>query len=98
MLEYGMENGVRVHPHIILMTVQARNGKDGSMLFGELAPIITAMRNRANQPKVDEDKVDEDKVDEEEEELRPRQLEFEKEDRFPAGPQYSTRFLHMSTS
>lgn len=74
-LEYEMENDMLVHPHVIRMTVQSCNGKDGSMLLGVLAPIITAMRNRANQPKVDEDG----------EELLPRQLEFEKEERFPVG-------------
>jgi hypothetical protein len=72
MLEYAMENGVLVHPHIILMTVHFCNG---SMLFGELASIIMAMRNRADQPKIDEDGK----------ELLPRQLEFENEERFPVG-------------
>ncbi|KAL1982720.1 hypothetical protein VTN96DRAFT_971 [Rasamsonia emersonii] len=87
-LEYEMENDMLVHPHVILMTVQSCNGKDGSMLLGVLAPIIAAMRNRANQPKVDEDG----------EELLPRQLEFEKEERFPVlmvsllGPQHGRLF------
>ena len=58
------------------------NGKDGSILFGGLASIIMAMRNRADQPKIDEDG---------EELLR---LEFENEERFPVGnmipPSFST--------
>ena len=68
--------------------VQNCNGRDGSILLGELAQIITAMRNRAIQPRVDENG----------EELLPRQLEFEKEERFlslaylGANLSYSIRF------
>jgi hypothetical protein len=58
----------RLRPHTILITVQDCNGRDGSILLGELTQIITAMRSRAIQPR---------------EELLPRQLEFEKEERFP---------------
>lgn len=64
------------------------NGKDDSIKVGELSSIITMMRCRANQPKVDED----------DQELEPRQLEFEKEKRFPVlmvsvmGPQHGRMF------
>ncbi|KAJ9300437.1 hypothetical protein DTO217A2_7884 [Paecilomyces variotii] len=87
-LEYGKEDDKPVYPHVFLMTLHFGNGKDDSMKFGELSAIITMMRCRANQPKVDED----------DQELEPRQLEFEKEKRFPVlmvsvmGPQHGRMF------
>ncbi|KAN0073196.1 hypothetical protein V8E54_008416 [Elaphomyces granulatus] len=49
--EYERREG-HLRPHIILITAQDCNGRDGSILLGELAQIITAMRNRAIQPRV----------------------------------------------
>ncbi|OJJ88008.1 uncharacterized protein ASPGLDRAFT_1506007 [Aspergillus glaucus CBS 516.65] len=40
------------YAHLTISAYQPCNGKEGSILFGELAIIITAMRNRANQLKV----------------------------------------------
>ncbi|RDW76600.1 uncharacterized protein DSM5745_06592 [Aspergillus mulundensis] len=37
-------------PHVILITHHSCNGHEGSIMQGELAAIITAMRNRADQP------------------------------------------------
>jgi hypothetical protein len=71
--EYERSREGRLRPHVILITAQDCNGRDGSILLGELAQIITAMRNRAIQPRVDENG----------EELLPRQLEFEEEEKFP---------------
>ncbi|KAL4779202.1 hypothetical protein BJX76DRAFT_361998 [Aspergillus varians] len=39
-------------PHIILVTTQSCNGHHGSVIQGELAAIVTAMRNRSRQPTV----------------------------------------------
>ncbi|KAL3461858.1 hypothetical protein BJX64DRAFT_300011 [Aspergillus heterothallicus] len=43
-------NGDKLHPHIILLGVQACNGYSNSISLGELTSIVTAMRCRAYQP------------------------------------------------
>ncbi|KAE8340603.1 hypothetical protein BDV24DRAFT_164336 [Aspergillus arachidicola] len=49
-------SGDHVYPHTTLVVTQDCEGSNDSMLFGELAPIISSMHNRARQPQVpDED-------------------------------------------
>ncbi|RAL03328.1 uncharacterized protein BO80DRAFT_453512 [Aspergillus ibericus CBS 121593] len=44
MLEPEMVEGRRIYPHVTLGVAQSHNGTEDSMLFGELAPLISAMR------------------------------------------------------
>ncbi|PKY01541.1 hypothetical protein P168DRAFT_51307 [Aspergillus campestris IBT 28561] len=70
------------------------------MLFGELAPILWAMRNRANQIKADRNDEEAQEVlfHKSEEELNSMPLEFATERRFPVlilsfvGPQHGRLF------
>jgi hypothetical protein len=39
-------------PHTILIDEQSNVGHDGSIMYGELALLLTAMKNRAIQPAV----------------------------------------------
>jgi hypothetical protein len=88
-LEYRKKNNIPVHPHLILMTMQSSIGREDSILLGELAPIITAMRNRAFQPLTTEGEEDDlfttytDTPEDLPEALSSLPLAFAKETRFP---------------
>ncbi|RAL16589.1 uncharacterized protein BO97DRAFT_420891 [Aspergillus homomorphus CBS 101889] len=41
-----------LYPHITIIRGEPKNGQEDKILYGELATLITAMRNRANQRKV----------------------------------------------
>lgn len=79
--------GKRVHPHITIGIHSPVNGRNGSILYGELSAILQAMHKRANQRQF-EDKALED-ADEDlyarSEELQLEKLprEFASERRFP---------------
>lgn len=87
-------------PHIICSVTQNSDGKDDSILFGELASIVTAMQSCANQPKVDTDdeEAQEALFHKTEEELRSMPRAFAMESRFPVlllsfvGPQHGRLF------
>ncbi|KAL4919837.1 hypothetical protein BDW62DRAFT_199557 [Aspergillus aurantiobrunneus] len=100
--EYDMEGKRDLqssHPHTILVSTQSSNGKDQTIFQGELAAIVTAMRNRSRQPMVwkYEDSDDDDI------QLKPKRtdevvelaLRFRNEKRFPVlmvslvGPQHA---------
>ncbi|KAB8207554.1 hypothetical protein BDV34DRAFT_234201 [Aspergillus parasiticus] len=50
-------SGDHIYPHTTLVVTQDCEGSNDSMLFGELAAIISSMHNRARQPQVpDEDR------------------------------------------
>ncbi|KAL2811729.1 hypothetical protein BDW59DRAFT_155481 [Aspergillus cavernicola] len=82
-------NGLTLHPHLILLSVQSCRGEERYITLGELTAIMTAMRNRARQPAV----FDEDAALEDEGEpilagsgnpiLTEADLEFRYERRFP---------------
>ncbi|OJJ87991.1 uncharacterized protein ASPGLDRAFT_1012690 [Aspergillus glaucus CBS 516.65] len=65
------------YPHVIVSPYQPIHGTEDSILLGELAILISAMRGRANQPKV------EMKDGDEWEELSCYDLTFPKEKCFP---------------
>ncbi|KAG2418867.1 hypothetical protein HFD88_001969 [Aspergillus terreus] len=50
------ENGSR-HPHLILFTEQRRNGREGTLLYGEVAPLIASMYARSVQRDIPEDRL-----------------------------------------
>ncbi|KAJ9273465.1 hypothetical protein DTO212C5_539 [Paecilomyces variotii] len=52
LLEAPKSDGYPIKPHITMTTVIDRVGQDGSIFYEELAPLVAAMRNRANQPEV----------------------------------------------
>ncbi|RJE22652.1 hypothetical protein PHISCL_04996 [Aspergillus sclerotialis] len=97
-LEYR-ENDKLHHPHVILITLQSCNGQEDSMLMGELAPIIEAMKNHADQPRVLEGD-DEEKLFEalENDPTIRKELAFAQGTRFPIlmasllGPQHARLF------
>ncbi|KAL2824419.1 hypothetical protein BDW59DRAFT_147628 [Aspergillus cavernicola] len=99
--EYNMTNaaGQKLFlPHTITISIQSSNGHNGSIIHGELASIVTAMRNRARQPTV---WTPEDSDEEAEsmtggnQELPESELRFRTEKRFPVlmvsvvGPQHA---------
>jgi hypothetical protein len=47
--EYDIDSWGRQHPHVILLSYQSHIGHEKSIMRGELAPLITAMRNRAHE-------------------------------------------------
>ncbi|KAI9035832.1 uncharacterized protein KD926_002861 [Aspergillus affinis] len=52
--EATCKNGHPTQPHVTMMTSQDVNGRENAVLYGELASIISAMRNQVFQPKVKE--------------------------------------------
>lgn len=50
------ENGSR-HPHLILFTKQRRNGREGTLLYGQVAPLIASMYARSVQRDIPEDRL-----------------------------------------
>lgn len=90
-------------PHVSFSMMQSFNGRNGAMLYGELAPIIQAMRNRANQAKAQVDQTEEEalfkmEADEFEAHLTKHGHQFARETRFPVlmlsfvGPQHGRIF------
>ena len=59
MYEACNEHGQLISPHVTMTYIQSYDGHEGSMLYGELAPILSAMHSRANQPDVREDEMEE---------------------------------------
>ncbi|KAJ9197747.1 hypothetical protein DTO164E3_5601 [Paecilomyces variotii] len=51
-LEAPKENGYPTRPHITMTTTVDRVGQDNSIFYEELIPLVCAMRNRADQPKI----------------------------------------------
>ena len=85
-----------VYPHVILGVSQSYDGHEGQMLFGELAPMITAMYNRARQPEVSNE--DQESLFNTPEEITQHKLKFPNEVHFPVivlsflGPQHGRIF------
>ncbi|EAU29840.1 predicted protein [Aspergillus terreus NIH2624] len=52
-LECARDNGKPTSPYMAQATLHYYNGREGSILWGELAALITAMHNRAIQPDID---------------------------------------------
>ncbi|PYI09398.1 hypothetical protein BO78DRAFT_415675 [Aspergillus sclerotiicarbonarius CBS 121057] len=99
MLEPDMVDGHRMYPHVTLGIAQSHNGQESSMLFGELAPLISAMRNRAIQPQVTDDEDEQEALFiENSESIMQMPGEFKDEQRFPVlllsllGPQHGRMF------
>ncbi|QKX64284.1 uncharacterized protein TRUGW13939_11457 [Talaromyces rugulosus] len=96
--EYDIGFWGEQHPHIILCSQQSEVGHENCIMHGELAQLITAMRNRAHEPEMMESGENGDFEDEEDENeaLFPEgsPLVFQYEQRFPVvmvslvGPQH----------
>ncbi|OJZ89301.1 hypothetical protein ASPFODRAFT_58037 [Aspergillus luchuensis CBS 106.47] len=56
-IEPDMVDGHRIYPHLTIGLALSHCGKESSMLYEELAIIISAMQCRALQPRVPEDKA-----------------------------------------
>ncbi|PWY66632.1 hypothetical protein BO83DRAFT_380991, partial [Aspergillus eucalypticola CBS 122712] len=56
-IEPDMIDGHRIYPHLTVGLALSHCGKESSMLYEELAVIISAMQCRAVQPRVPEDKA-----------------------------------------
>ncbi|PKY06648.1 hypothetical protein P168DRAFT_316642 [Aspergillus campestris IBT 28561] len=101
LMEFPREAGHGVYPHVTACLVQDFNARDNILLYSELAAVIAAMRNRANQPKVDPDNEDaqEALLTKSEKYIHELRREFPMEKRFPVlilsfvGPQHA-RFLY----
>jgi hypothetical protein len=76
--EYDIDFWGMQHPHVIFLSHQSDIGHEKSIMHGELAQLITAMRNRAHEPEMME--VGEDEVFE--------TYEAEQEALFPEGPPF----------
>ncbi|KAK2767595.1 hypothetical protein FQN54_003753 [Arachnomyces sp. PD_36] len=90
------DNNMTAHPHLILMTILGGNGKEGSILAGELASIIVTMYNRLHQPETYGEEDEEDLMENAKyAEARSRKRAFPTEGRFPIllislmGPQHA---------
>ncbi|KAK1148459.1 hypothetical protein N8T08_009464 [Aspergillus melleus] len=89
-------DGKRVHPHLTLGVLQHVNGQEGTMLYGELDPIITMMYARSQQPDVPKEAEEALFEPEAMPEFEPKA--FMSEDRFPIlllsflGPQHGRVF------
>ena len=100
-MEFPREAGHGVYSHVTACLVQDFNARNNVLLFSELATVIAAMRNRANQPKVDPDNEDAQEAlfTESEKNIPQLRREFSMEKRFPVlilsfvGPQHA-RFLY----
>lgn len=95
-----MIDGHRIYPHITVGLALSHYGKESSMLYEELAMIISAMRNRAIQPRVPEDVGKQEALFEEDNEtIKSLPREFGDEKTFPIlllsfpGPQ-SFRYFY----
>lgn len=54
-------------PHVIVLSSQSQIGTDDSIMYGELAQLVTIMRNRAYEPEevlIDEDQEFQDEQEE----------------------------------
>ena len=59
MFEYWKNSNPIYHPHVVILSRQSTPGHNGSILYGELLQLVTAMRNRAHQRVVIEDDLEE---------------------------------------
>ncbi|KAL1886416.1 hypothetical protein Plec18167_000346 [Paecilomyces lecythidis] len=90
------ENGQPSRPHIIMTTIVNRVGQNDSILYEELVPLVSAMRNRANQPEVPPAKWE--SLFEMDEQKLPDNRVFKDEKTFPVlmlsflGPQHARVF------
>lgn len=82
-LEPAWENGRPVHPHITMTMIHGFEGNDDIILWGELVPLISAMRSRANQPLVTEQQEMEKLFDENREIFPELRRTFSGESAFP---------------
>ncbi|OKL62289.1 hypothetical protein UA08_02309 [Talaromyces atroroseus] len=80
--EYDKEHFDAILLHVILLTSQGNKDYNGSMLRGELAVILTAMRNRAIQT-VKHEEEQRQEEEEPEEASKESELIFSSEARFP---------------
>lgn len=84
MYEYDPKSYSALYSHVILLSDQHHQCKGDEILRGELEVILTAMRNRAIQPKCERNEDDDDYnntiIDTSEE-----ALQFPNEHRFPVG-------------
>ena len=95
-LEYDNQKYGGNKPHLILLGEVPYIAHEGSILYGELALLITAMRNRAYQPYVSEGQDSDDETGKSDDTLVDEGLLFEDEKRFPVcrtpSPPQSIRF------
>ncbi|KAJ9203900.1 hypothetical protein DTO166G4_6874 [Paecilomyces variotii] len=95
-IEAQKKNGYPTMPHITMTAITSRIGQDGCIFYEELAPLVAAMRNRANQPEVSPEEW-ESLFELEEEELPDKRV-FRNEKIFPVlmlsflGPQHARVF------
>ncbi|RDK43765.1 hypothetical protein M752DRAFT_313665 [Aspergillus phoenicis ATCC 13157] len=99
-IEPDMIDGHRIYPHITVGLALSHYGEESSMLYEELAMIISAMRNRAIQPRVPQDVGKQEALFEEDNEtIKSMPREFGDEKTFPTlllsfpGPQ-SFRYFY----
>ncbi|PYH32845.1 uncharacterized protein BO87DRAFT_439732 [Aspergillus neoniger CBS 115656] len=96
-IEPDMVDGHRIYPHLTIGLALSHCGKESSMLYEELAVIISAMQCRALQPRVPEDKA---LFEEDIETIKSMPREFGDEKTFPLlllsfpGPQ-NFRYFHV---
>ncbi|PLB52082.1 hypothetical protein P170DRAFT_350521, partial [Aspergillus steynii IBT 23096] len=97
-LEVLGDDGQPKYPHVTMTMLHNYNGHENSMLYGELAPLISAMRSRANQPLVTDEEEMEKLYDEKRDVFPEKQRVFPMEKRFPVlmlsflGPQHARIF------
>ncbi|CRG85498.1 hypothetical protein PISL3812_02552 [Talaromyces islandicus] len=105
MYEYAVDLWEKELPHVIMLSRQSRIGGNNTIMHGELAQLVTAMRNRAFEP--EEKRFDDDhEFEDYEEEQKARFPEdgnspyvFPFEQRFPVlmvsvvGPQHGRIFF-----
>jgi hypothetical protein len=87
MYEHNMDVWEKEPPHVIVLSKQSQTGTDNSIMYGELAQLVTIMRNRACQPEevlIDEDQTFEDEQEEQDARWPVRsKYVFRLEQRFP---------------
>lgn len=81
------EYRAKEYPHLILVTAQTSHGTNGTITQGELAAIVTAMRNRAQEPiSFDEEDPDNPETFPNRQDPNEADLRFKDEKRFPVCP------------
>ncbi|OJJ95122.1 hypothetical protein ASPACDRAFT_64722 [Aspergillus aculeatus ATCC 16872] len=75
--------GDTVLPHITMLGLQPKDGRENAILYGELIALVSAMRNRAFQPKVDTEEEQEALEEADDEDRKSYPYLFTEEDTFP---------------
>ncbi|PWY88063.1 hypothetical protein BO94DRAFT_575108 [Aspergillus sclerotioniger CBS 115572] len=94
LLETGDDTGPPTCPHVTMMVQHDCNGREDSILYGELASLVSAMHARAEQPMLEDEEM-ERAFDEGPGSYRNKPLVFPREKRYPVlqlsfiGPQHA---------